>query len=62
MSDGCGFARQGQKCSRDELTASAFLTVRMDDSMDKAAVQVRNLQWKKTIRIFSLRNSSEKYV
>uniref|UniRef100_A0A8D3C7G3 Scinderin like a n=1 Tax=Scophthalmus maximus TaxID=52904 RepID=A0A8D3C7G3_SCOMX len=45
---------QGQKCSRDELTASAFLTVRMDDSMDKAAVQVRVTQGQEPAHLVSL--------
>lgn len=32
--------RQGQKCSKDELAASAFLTVSLDDSISGAATQV----------------------
>lgn len=45
MSDECGFVvfRQGQKCSQDELAASAFLTVKLDDSMGGVATQVRYL-------------------
>ncbi|KAL3046863.1 hypothetical protein OYC64_021144 [Pagothenia borchgrevinki] len=35
---------QGLKCSRDELAASAFLTVQLDDSMGGAATQVRVTQ------------------
>nr|XP_046247771.1 scinderin like a [Scatophagus argus] len=35
---------QGQKCSKDELTASAFLTVNLDDSMGGVATQVRVTQ------------------
>lgn len=32
--------RQGRKCSKDELGASAILTVALDDSMGGAATQV----------------------
>ncbi|KAK5869326.1 hypothetical protein PBY51_024053 [Eleginops maclovinus] len=35
---------QGLNCSRDELAASAFLTVQLDDSMGGAATQVRVTQ------------------
>uniref|UniRef100_A0A665WM95 Macrophage-capping protein n=1 Tax=Echeneis naucrates TaxID=173247 RepID=A0A665WM95_ECHNA len=35
---------QGQKCTQDELAASAFLTVNLDDSMGGAATQVRVTQ------------------
>ncbi|KAM8875847.1 scinderin like a [Spinachia spinachia] len=35
---------QGQKCTKDELTASAFLTVQLDDSMGGAATQIRVTQ------------------
>lgn len=33
--------RQGASCSLDELTASAFLTVRLDRSLGGSAVQVQ---------------------
>uniref|UniRef100_A0A8C6LAU9 Scinderin like a n=1 Tax=Nothobranchius furzeri TaxID=105023 RepID=A0A8C6LAU9_NOTFU len=33
---------QGKKCSQDELTASAFLTVQLDDSMGGLPTQVRS--------------------
>lgn len=36
----CHCFRQGLKCTLDELTASAFLTVKLDDSMGGAPVQV----------------------
>lgn len=32
--------RQGLKCTQDELTASAFLTVQLDDSMGGSPLQV----------------------
>nr|XP_040040186.1 scinderin like a [Gasterosteus aculeatus aculeatus]XP_040040187.1 scinderin like a [Gasterosteus aculeatus aculeatus] len=35
---------QGKKCTKDELAASAFLTVRLDDSMGGAATQIRVTQ------------------
>nr|XP_020465752.1 gelsolin-like [Monopterus albus]XP_020465753.1 gelsolin-like [Monopterus albus] len=35
---------QGKKCTQDELAASAFLTVKMDDSMGGVATQVRVTQ------------------
>ncbi|XP_075935332.1 scinderin like a [Anarhichas minor] len=35
---------QGRKCTRDELAASAFLTVQLDDSMGGAATQIRVTQ------------------
>lgn len=34
--------RQGQKCTQDELGASALLTVNLDDSMGGVATQVRH--------------------
>lgn len=41
--------RQGLKSTQDELAASAFLTVQLDDSMGGAPVQVRLISfWKKT--------------
>ncbi|KAF3835695.1 hypothetical protein F7725_028253, partial [Dissostichus mawsoni] len=46
--DGCRekhniYIWQGLKCSRDELAASAFLTVQLDDSMGGAATQEKPL-------------------
>lgn len=35
------FFRQGQKCSQQELGASALLTVALDDSLGQKATQVR---------------------
>ncbi|TNN34998.1 Adseverin [Liparis tanakae] len=35
---------QGNKCTKDELAASAFLTVQLDDSMSGAATQIRVTQ------------------
>uniref|UniRef100_A0A8C2ZKF5 Scinderin like a n=1 Tax=Cyclopterus lumpus TaxID=8103 RepID=A0A8C2ZKF5_CYCLU len=35
---------QGNKCTKDELAASAFLTVQLDDSMGGAATQIRVTQ------------------
>lgn len=34
------FLRQGQKCSQQELGASALLTVALDDSLGQKATQV----------------------
>uniref|UniRef100_A0A3Q2E2W6 Scinderin like a n=2 Tax=Cyprinodon variegatus TaxID=28743 RepID=A0A3Q2E2W6_CYPVA len=45
---------QGQKCSQDELAASAFLTVRLDDSMGGVATQVRVTQGKEPAHLVSL--------
>uniref|UniRef100_A0A7N6BWP7 Macrophage-capping protein n=2 Tax=Anabas testudineus TaxID=64144 RepID=A0A7N6BWP7_ANATE len=45
---------QGQKCSQDELGASAFLTVKLDDSMGGAATQVRVTQGQEPPHLVSL--------
>ncbi|XP_008276815.1 scinderin like b [Stegastes partitus] len=45
---------QGLKCTQDELAASAFLTVRMDDSMGGAPVQVRVTQGQEPPHLMSL--------
>ncbi|XP_026014082.1 scinderin like a [Astatotilapia calliptera] len=45
---------QGQKCTQDELTASAFLTVKLDDSMNGVATQVRVTQGKEPPHLVSL--------
>ncbi|CAB1332128.1 unnamed protein product [Coregonus sp. 'balchen'] len=45
---------QGQKCTQDELAASAFLTVRLDDSMGGSPVQVRVTQGKEPAHLMSL--------
>ncbi|XP_069007055.1 scinderin like a [Embiotoca jacksoni] len=45
---------QGQKCTQDELAASAFLTVNLDDSMGGAATQVRVTQGQEPPHLVSL--------
>ncbi|NP_835232.2 scinderin like a [Danio rerio] len=45
---------QGLKCTQDELTASAFLTVKLDDSMGGAPVQVRVTQGQEPAHLMSL--------
>ncbi|XP_060886675.1 scinderin like a [Labrus mixtus] len=45
---------QGQKCSRDELAASAYLTVNLDDSMDGVATQVRVTQGQEPAHLVSI--------
>ncbi|XP_068196521.1 scinderin like b [Antennarius striatus] len=45
---------QGLKCSQDELAASAFLTVRLDDSMGGSPVQVRVTQGQEPPHLMSL--------
>ncbi|XP_061097658.1 scinderin like b [Conger conger] len=45
---------QGLKCSQDELAASAFLTVKLDDSMRGAPVQVRVTQGQEPPHLMSL--------
>ncbi|KAG8003263.1 Gelsolin [Nibea albiflora] len=45
---------QGQKCTKDELTASAFLTVTLDDSMGGVATQVRVTQGQEPPHLVSL--------
>ncbi|CAN9501021.1 unnamed protein product [Ophioblennius macclurei] len=45
---------QGLKCSQDELGASAFLTVNLDDSMGGVATQVRVTQGKEPAHLVSL--------
>ncbi|KAL2090020.1 hypothetical protein ACEWY4_014708 [Coilia grayii] len=45
---------QGLKCTQDELVASALLTVRLDDSMHGAPVQVRVTQGQEPAHLMSL--------
>ncbi|CAJ1059725.1 scinderin like a [Xyrichtys novacula] len=45
---------QGLKCSKDELGASAFLTVNLDDSMGGVATQVRVTQGQEPAHLMSL--------
>ncbi|XP_010731646.2 scinderin like b [Larimichthys crocea] len=45
---------QGLKCTQDELAASAFLTVQLDDSMQGAPVQVRVTQGQEPPHLMSL--------
>ncbi|KAK2895486.1 scinderin like b [Channa argus] len=45
---------QGLKCTKDELTASAFLTVQLDDSMGGSPVQVRVTQGQEPPHLMSL--------
>ncbi|XP_013879526.1 scinderin like a [Austrofundulus limnaeus] len=45
---------QGQKCTQDELAASAFLTVKLDDSMGGVATQVRVSQGQEPPHLVSL--------
>ncbi|XP_056270390.1 scinderin like a [Pseudoliparis swirei] len=45
---------QGNKCTKDELTASAFLTVQLDDSMGGAATQIRVTQGQEPPHLVSL--------
>ncbi|XP_076838410.1 scinderin like b [Brachyhypopomus gauderio] len=45
---------QGQKSTQDELAASAFLTVQLDDSMGGAPVQVRVTQGQEPPHLMSL--------
>ncbi|KAM7012013.1 scinderin like a [Tautogolabrus adspersus] len=45
---------QGRKCSKDELAASAFLTVRLDDSLGGAATQVRVTQGQEPPHLVSI--------
>ncbi|KAL0966687.1 hypothetical protein UPYG_G00298440 [Umbra pygmaea] len=45
---------QGLKCSQDELGASAYLTVQLDDSMGGAPVQVRVTQGQEPSHLMSL--------
>nr|AAH66531.1 Scinderin like b [Danio rerio] len=45
---------QGLKCTQDELAASAFLTVQLDDSMGGAPVQVRVTQGHEPPHLMSL--------
>ena len=51
MGNECAFAvfRQGLRCTKDELTASAFLTVNLDDSMGGVATQVTIQKYKANI-------------
>lgn len=45
---------QGLKCTQDELAASAYLTVRLDDSMGGCPVQVRVTQGQEPAHLMSL--------
>uniref|UniRef100_A0A671KDR7 Macrophage-capping protein n=1 Tax=Sinocyclocheilus anshuiensis TaxID=1608454 RepID=A0A671KDR7_9TELE len=45
---------QGLKCTQDELAASAFLTVKLDDSMGGSPVQVRVTQGQEPAHLMSL--------
>ncbi|XP_067086419.1 scinderin like a [Osmerus mordax] len=45
---------QGLKCTQDELAASAFLTVQLDDSMGGMPVQVRVTQGQEPAHLMSL--------
>ncbi|XP_051996468.1 gelsolin-like [Xyrauchen texanus] len=45
---------QGLKCTQDELAASAFLTVKLDESMGGAPVQVRVTQGQEPAHLMSL--------
>uniref|UniRef100_A0A8C8ILZ1 Scinderin like a n=1 Tax=Oncorhynchus tshawytscha TaxID=74940 RepID=A0A8C8ILZ1_ONCTS len=45
---------QGRKCTQDELAASAFLTVKLDDSMGGSPVQVRVTQGQEPAHLMSL--------
>ncbi|KAM9358344.1 scinderin like a [Symphorus nematophorus] len=45
---------QGQRCSKDELGASAILAVNLDDSMDGAATQVRVTQGQEPPHLVSI--------
>ncbi|XP_069050005.1 gelsolin-like [Lepisosteus oculatus] len=45
---------QGQKSTQDELAASAFLTVKLDDSMGGSPVQVRVTQGQEPAHLLSL--------
>ncbi|KAA8587725.1 hypothetical protein FQN60_016587 [Etheostoma spectabile] len=45
---------QGLKCTQDELAASAFLTVQLDDSMGGSPVQVRVTQGQEPSHLMSL--------
>uniref|UniRef100_A0A671XTT5 Scinderin like b n=1 Tax=Sparus aurata TaxID=8175 RepID=A0A671XTT5_SPAAU len=50
----CYSLRQGLKCTQDELAASAFLTVLLDDSMGGSPVQVRVTQGQEPPHLMSL--------
>ncbi|KAF5909401.1 gelsolin-like, partial [Clarias magur] len=45
---------QGLKCTQDELAASAFLTVKLDDSLGGSPVQVRVTQGQEPAHLMSL--------
>ncbi|XP_035271568.1 scinderin like a [Anguilla anguilla] len=45
---------QGLKCTKDELAASAFLAVQLDDSMGQTPVQVRVTQGREPSHLMSL--------